>query len=215
MCNVRRALIALLPLSVLCVAACGTTAPQAGAAYGPGQPPQATAPAPARGGTVAPAPARGGATGAAAIGLLAVKTPAGYVLATPSGRTVYWYARDVPGSGRSSCATAACRRAWPPVTGTPAAAPGVKLAGTFGTITGNGITQATYDGYPLYTYAGDTAAGQASGNGIGGVWHVFTGSRLAADPAAAAAASARLLSAARGGMPASPSARPASPGPAW
>ena len=55
-------------------------------------------------------------------------------------------------------------------------ASGVK--GTFGTIKrSNGSLQATFDGHPLYTYVGDTAPGQAKGNGLnlsGGVWHEVT-----------------------------------------
>ena len=38
-------------------------------------------------------------------------------------------------------------------------------------------TQATYDGHPLYTYAGDSAPGQAKGNGLnvsGGLWWEMT-----------------------------------------
>lgn len=38
--------------------------------------------------------------------------------------------------------------------------------------------QATYNGYPLYTYAGDSGPGATAGNGVGGVWHVITGSVL-------------------------------------
>jgi hypothetical protein len=30
------------------------------------------------------------------------------------------------------------------------------------------------NGHPLYTYSGDTAAGQTTGEGVGGVWHVVT-----------------------------------------
>ena len=45
------------------------------------------------------------------------------------------------------------------------AGPGV--TGTVGTITrSDGAIQATYDGHPLYTYLGDTAPGQARGNGL-------------------------------------------------
>ena len=53
--------------------------------------------------------------------------------------------------------------------------------------------QATYDGHPLYTYAADTAAGQAKGNGLnlsGGVWHEVTVSGAAA-PAATPSASSQ------------------------
>jgi predicted lipoprotein with Yx(FWY)xxD motif len=38
----------------------------------------------------------------------------------------------------------------------------------------NGATQVTYNGHPLYTYVGDSAPGQASGNDVklnGGFWY--------------------------------------------
>jgi len=47
--------------------------------------------------------------------------------------------------------------------------------GVFGTITGvDGATQVTRNGWPLYSYAGDSAAGDANGQGVGGVWWVLT-----------------------------------------
>jgi predicted lipoprotein with Yx(FWY)xxD motif len=117
------------------------------------------------------------------------KTSAGYVLATRSGQTIYWYSVDVKGSGKSTC-SGSCLTAWPAVTGSPMAASGVQLAGKLGTITrSGGVIQATYNGYPLYTYAQDMSPGQVLGNGVGGVWHVITGSVLSASPASAAAAS--------------------------
>jgi predicted lipoprotein with Yx(FWY)xxD motif len=58
------------------------------------------------------------------------------------------------------------------VIGTPSAGPGV--TGKLGTVTRNGgAVQATYDGHPLYTYVGDKAPGQDSGNNLnlnGGLW---------------------------------------------
>ena len=55
---------------------------------------------------------------------------------------------------------------------------GAGVTGTLSTITrADGSTQATYLGHPLYTYAGDTAPGQANGNGInasGGLWREMT-----------------------------------------
>jgi predicted lipoprotein with Yx(FWY)xxD motif len=65
------------------------------------------------------------------------------------------------------------------------------VTGTLATITRpDGTTQATYDGHPLYTYAADTAPGQAKGNGLnvsGGLWHEVTVSgsaRPASSPSA-------------------------------
>ena len=44
----------------------------------------------------------------------------------------------------------------------------------------DGSHQLTYNGHPLYTYIGDTAPGQASGNNLnlnGGLWHEVPTSR--------------------------------------
>jgi len=43
----------------------------------------------------------------------------------------------------------------------------------------DGSVQAVYAGHPLYTYVGDSAPGQANGNGLnlnGGLWHEVTAS---------------------------------------
>jgi predicted lipoprotein with Yx(FWY)xxD motif len=95
------------------------------------------------------------------------------VLTNGKGLTLYWFAPDTP--ARSNC-TGACAQYWPPLTGRPAAGPGV--TGRVGTITRpDGSAQATYDGHPLYTYIADTAPGQAHGNNLdlnGGLWHEVT-----------------------------------------
>ena len=36
----------------------------------------------------------------------------------------------------------------------------------------DGVKQAAYNGIPLYTFAGDSAAGDINGEGVGGVWFV-------------------------------------------
>jgi predicted lipoprotein with Yx(FWY)xxD motif len=106
------------------------------------------------------------------------KTKMGYVLVNAEGYTLYWYSRDVKGSGTSAC-TGQCLITWPAVTGKPAAVSGIKLNGVLGTIIRpDGIVQATYNGYPLYTYVGDNGPGVTAGNGVGGVWHVITGNVL-------------------------------------
>jgi predicted lipoprotein with Yx(FWY)xxD motif len=92
------------------------------------------------------------------------------VLASANGLTLYWFAPDTPAT--SKC-YGSCAAYWPPVTGAAVASPG--LPGRVATITRTGgARQLTYDGHPLYTYIGDTAPGQASGNNLnlnGGLWH--------------------------------------------
>jgi len=99
------------------------------------------------------------------------------VLTTSKGFTLYWFAPDTP--TKSNC-NGSCAQIWPPVKG-PATASGVK--GKFATIKrSNGSVQATYNGHPLYTFTGDTAPGQAKGNGLnvnGGVWHEVASSGTA------------------------------------
>jgi predicted lipoprotein with Yx(FWY)xxD motif len=92
------------------------------------------------------------------------------ILANADGLTLYWFAPDTPTS--SKC-FGSCAIYWPPVSGSPAAGPGV--TGRLGTIKrpGGGL-QATYDGHPLYTYIGDRGPGQANGNDLdlnGGFWY--------------------------------------------
>jgi predicted lipoprotein with Yx(FWY)xxD motif len=84
---------------------------------------------------------------------------------------LYWFALDTP---TTSHCDASCTPYWAPVTGTPSGTTGV--TGTLGTIKrAGGITQATYDGHPVYMYIGDSGPGQANGNGLilnGGTWHL-------------------------------------------
>src|SRR5690242_18701501 len=92
------------------------------------------------------------------------------VLTNARGLTLYWFAPDSPAASRC---TGSCAAYWPPVAGTPKAGPGI--TGELGTIRRpGGAAQATYDGHPLYTYAGDSAPGQARGNNLdlnGGFWY--------------------------------------------
>jgi len=115
--------------------------------------------------------------------IMTQSTSKGMVLTNAQGRTMYWFAIDTPTA--SKC-TGTCLQYWPPVIGTPTAASGTSLPKGFGTITSSdGQVQATYDGHPLYTYMGDTTAGQISGNGLnlsGGLWWAMTptGAKLGA-----------------------------------
>jgi predicted lipoprotein with Yx(FWY)xxD motif len=161
---------------VLLLAACGSsgTNANAGAAYG-GSSMSATP-------TASSSMGGSGTTsgmGTKTVTLTMRTTKIGKVLTDAQGYTLYWYSKDT--KDRPSTCTGSCLAAWPMVAGKAVAAPGVKFAGTLGSITdAGGAVQATYNGYPLYTYKADMAPGSTSGNGLGGVWHVITGSDLTA-----------------------------------
>jgi predicted lipoprotein with Yx(FWY)xxD motif len=105
--------------------------------------------------------------------LKTVRVGAVTVLADAKGLTLYWFAPDT--AARSAC-YGSCAAYWPPVKGPATAGPGV--TGKLSVITrSDGSVQASYDGHPLYTYIGDSAPGQANGNGLnlnGGLWHEVT-----------------------------------------
>ena len=171
----------------LALSACGSSASSSSSA------PATSAPAtsaPAAGASSAPASSASGGT----VSMTTIKGVA--VLTNSSGKTLYWFAPDT--STTSKC-TGSCATYWPPVTGPVTAGSGV--TGTLSTITrSDGTTQATYDGHPLYTYVGDTAAGQNKGNGLnlsGGLWYEMTVS--GAKPAIGTAASTAKASTSSGG----------------
>ncbi len=96
----------------------------------------------------------------------------GPFLTGAGGRTLYILTKDSPGT--STC-TGGCASAWPPFTVSGSTAPnaGAGVTGKLATLTrSDGGVQVTYDGMPLYYFSGDSAAGQANGQGVQGVWYV-------------------------------------------
>ena len=91
------------------------------------------------------------------------------MLVDSAGMTVYTYDKDTPNSGKSSC-VAACAKNWPPVMaeGTPAAPYSVVTRE-------DGGKQLAHQGKPLYTFVKDKKAGDKTGDGVGGAWHVVKG----------------------------------------
>ena len=116
-------------------------------------------------GTGAQAGASAAGSGSGSAMVISTKAgSAGTFLTDGSGRTVYLWVKD--GTGSSAC-SGACAALWPPVTtsGSPTASGSAK-ASDLGTITrSDGTKQVTYDGHPLYYYAGDSSAGQTNGQG--------------------------------------------------
>jgi len=132
----------------------------------------------AAGGYGAAAPAGSGAPATASGALRAASTSAGTVLVDPAGKTLYVFAAD--SQGHSAC-TGGCAQYWPPeAAGSLAGTHPSGVTATLGTLTrADGTAQLTVNGLPVYTYAADSAPGQAKGQGVnasGGLWWVLTSS---------------------------------------
>jgi predicted lipoprotein with Yx(FWY)xxD motif len=121
--------------------------------------------------------------------LTTATTSLGTVLVDAQGRTLYVFDKDVAGS--PSACTGACAALWPAALTTSASPAASGVAGTVGTVaTADGAKQLTLNGLPLYTYAKDSAAGDDSGQGVGGIWWVVgaNGSKVTATAAPTPAA---------------------------
>jgi predicted lipoprotein with Yx(FWY)xxD motif len=100
----------------------------------------------------------------------------GKVIVDSDGFTLYDFHKD---KGTTSSCYGACAGVWPPLTtGSEAKAGGGVSASMLGTTERkDGTTQVTFAGHPLYTYTGDSKAGEANGNDIttyGGEWYALT-----------------------------------------
>ncbi len=102
--------------------------------------------------------------------LLRTDSHFGSVITNAKGETLYFFSPDA--NGTSAC-TGGCLTAWP-VFYTAALKVASGLDSTdFATITRtDGTKQNTYKGWPLYTYAADSKAGDINGDGVGKVWFV-------------------------------------------
>jgi predicted lipoprotein with Yx(FWY)xxD motif len=165
-----------------------TEAPSAAPSAAPtAAPTEAPSPAPSAAESAAPsAPA----SAAAGVTIAAATGPLGTYLTGPDGKTLYYFTEDTSGDA-TVCTDPECKGTWPPLTvdaGTTVTG-GEGVTGTFTTFvrTDDGTTQVSYDGHPLYYFAGDSAAGDTNGQGIGGVWFVadVTGAIPSPTPAAA------------------------------
>ena len=106
------------------------------------------------------------------------KTALGSVLVDARGRTLYAFDKDR--NGTSACDTA-CATYWPPLVArmTPHGGEGLHQS-LLGLIRRrDGRRQVTYGGHPLYTFVGDKASGQTTGQRLtnfGAEWYVVAAS---------------------------------------
>lgn len=98
----------------------------------------------------------------------------GEILVDQDGFTLYLFEQDTQNGTTSACNNA-CAITWPPLeNGDIGAGEGTDPA-LFGSIErSDGITQVTYNGWPLYYYAPDLQAGDTNGQGAGGRWWVVS-----------------------------------------
>jgi predicted lipoprotein with Yx(FWY)xxD motif len=99
----------------------------------------------------------------------------GAIIVNTEGLTLYDFHKD---KGGTSACYGACAGAWPPLLteGEPKAEAGAMASRLGTTKRKDGSVQVTYNGWPLYTYVGDKAPGEANGNDIdqfGAEWYAL------------------------------------------
>jgi predicted lipoprotein with Yx(FWY)xxD motif len=102
-------------------------------------------------------------------------TDLGTFLVDGEGKTLYLFEQDR--TSKSTC-NGACLEDWPAVTtdGAPQAGDGVTAAMLGTSRRGDGTSQVTYAGHPLYYFAGDSSTGDTNGQEVdayGAEWYVL------------------------------------------
>ena len=97
------------------------------------------------------------------------------ILTTSKGNTLYYFTADQDGAVQACTGT--CLMTWQPLLLPRGDNVGgkAKLPGKLGSIPRpDGTRQVTYDGWPLYRFAGDKGPGDVKGQGIADKWFVAT-----------------------------------------
>lgn len=100
----------------------------------------------------------------------------GNILVDAQGRTLYLFKKD---AGAKSACFGGCASEWPPLraAGTATVGAGANAALLATTARSDGSAGITYNGHPLYRFAGDTQPGDANGQGLddfGGAWYALS-----------------------------------------
>ncbi|HUO49959.1 MAG TPA: hypothetical protein VMU25_00040 [Candidatus Paceibacterota bacterium] len=100
------------------------------------------------------------------------KDSTGKYLIAFTGQALYTFDHDT--TDKSNC-SGNCATQWPPYT-MPINTPMNLQAGITGKVSmitrPDGSLQVSYNGHPLYFYAGDKNGGDTTGDGVGGIWHL-------------------------------------------
>ncbi|MGW3635716.1 SCO0930 family lipoprotein [Streptomyces sp. NPDC005122] len=113
------------------------------------------------------------ATLAALPGLSTRKDPKlGEIVVDKNGMTVYRFMKDQAWPVSKSACVGACLEKWPVVAPVKADdTKGVQKKGLMGFTRPDGAKQMTVNCWPIYTFSGDTKAGDTNGQGVGGTWY--------------------------------------------
>jgi predicted lipoprotein with Yx(FWY)xxD motif len=96
----------------------------------------------------------------------------GTILVDAGRKTLYYFAKDVPGNGKSAC-TGTCAATWPAFPADTITVSSPLDPADFTSITlADGTRQATYYGWPLYYYKGDSKPGDTNGDNVNRIWFV-------------------------------------------
>ena len=108
--------------------------------------------------------------------MLAPDARVGSHLVDGSGRSLYYFGKDLPASGSnaaiSNC-TGGCLASWPIFHAPSAVFQGIDAADVGEIAASDGSRQTTYRGWPLYYFVGDAKAGDLNGEGVDEVWFVL------------------------------------------
>jgi len=99
-------------------------------------------------------------------------TTLGNILADAQGKTLYYFAKDIAGSGASSC-SGQCAVVWPVFSADPVTVSSPLVSSDFASIIrADGTKQTTFRGWPLYYFQADVKAGDVLGENVTGNWFV-------------------------------------------
>lgn len=166
---------ALILIAAIVLAACGS-------AYGssPTPAPAVLSASPTPAPAASPTGAMAESTAASPVVIMVAQNATlGAILTDLQGRTLYMRTSDTKST--PGCYDT-CAQNWPPLVGAATAGSGANgsLLGTASRT--DGSTQVTYNGWPLYYFKGDTAAGDTKGEGLAAVWFAVSpsGNKVAA-----------------------------------
>jgi predicted lipoprotein with Yx(FWY)xxD motif len=132
--------------------------------------PAASAPAASSSAPATSAPAAPAAADPAALAIKMADSSLGSILVDGKGMTLYMFTKDT--ANTSNC-SGQCLVAWPALAGKPTMGAGVDDSKLGSFQRADGSTQATYNGWPLYYWKGDTKPGDVSGQNVSSVWFVL------------------------------------------